>query len=64
MRLAHDLASDYLPAFRNKFSRQDFTLAQLFACLVLRRVAVVALSDPTERSVPEKVEFKHPAQRI
>ena len=36
MRLAHDLASAYLPAFRNKFSRHDFTLAQLFACLVLR----------------------------
>jgi len=36
MRLAHDLALAYLPTFRNKFSRQDFTLAQLFACLVLR----------------------------
>jgi hypothetical protein len=36
MRLAHDLASAYLPTFRNKFSRHDFTLAQLFACLVLR----------------------------
>lgn len=36
MRLAHDLALAYLPNFRNKFSRQDFTLAQLFACLVLR----------------------------
>lgn len=36
MKLAHDLALAYLPTFRNKFSRQDFTLAQLFACLVLR----------------------------
>lgn len=36
MRLAHDLARAYLPTFRHKFSRQDFTLAQLFACLVLR----------------------------
>ena len=36
MRLGHDLASAYLPAFRSKFSRQDFTLAQLCACLVLR----------------------------
>lgn len=36
MRLAHDLALAHLPTYRNKFSRQDFTLAQLFACLVLR----------------------------
>lgn len=36
MRLAHDLALAYLPTFRNKFSRHDFTLAQLFAYLVLR----------------------------
>ena len=36
MKLAHDLALAYLPDYRNKFSRQDFTLAQLFACLVLR----------------------------
>lgn len=36
MKLAHDLALAYLPTFRNKFSRHDFTLAQLFACLVLR----------------------------
>jgi hypothetical protein len=36
MRLAHEMAEAYLPAYRNKFSRHDFTLAQLFACLVLR----------------------------
>lgn len=36
MKLAHELACAYLPTFRNKFSRHDFTLAQLFACLVLR----------------------------
>lgn len=36
MKLAHDLARADLPDFRSKFSRQDFTLAQLFACLVLR----------------------------
>lgn len=36
MRTAYDLALAYLPTFRNKFSRHDFTLAQLFACLVLR----------------------------
>lgn len=36
MELAHELACTCLPAFRNKFSRQDYTLAQLFACLVLR----------------------------
>ena len=36
MRLAHELAAAYLPGFSSKFSRHDFTLAQLFACLVLR----------------------------
>ena len=36
MCLAHELASACLPAFASKFSRHDFTLAQLFACLVLR----------------------------
>ena len=36
MKLAHDLALVLLPSFRSKVSRQDFTLAQLFACLVLR----------------------------
>jgi len=36
MKLAHELASAHLPGFSSKFSRHDFTLAQLFACLVLR----------------------------
>src|ERR1700691_4152530 len=36
MRAAHDLAHRLLPEFSCKFSRHDFTLAQLFACLVLR----------------------------
>ena len=34
--IAHQLASDCLPAYSCKFSRHDFTLPQLFACLVLR----------------------------
>src|SRR3954469_15863102 len=36
MRAAHFLAKDVLPAHSSKFSRKDFTLPQLFACLVLR----------------------------
>jgi len=36
MRTAYDLARCLLPDYRCKFSRHDFTLAQLFACLVLR----------------------------
>ena len=34
--LAHRLAMLCLPAFSCKYSRRDFTLPQLFACLVLR----------------------------
>src|ERR1700742_1050506 len=33
---AHELASLCLPNFSDKFSRHDFTLPQLFACLVIR----------------------------
>jgi len=33
---AYLLASRFLPEYRCKFSRKDFSLAQLFACLVLR----------------------------
>jgi len=36
MRVAHQLAIQVLPAHSNRFSRHDFTLPQLFACLVLR----------------------------
>lgn len=36
MRVAHDLARRLLPEHSCKFSRHDFTLAQLFACLVVR----------------------------
>lgn len=38
MRQAWELASRTWPAFSHKFSRQDFTLAQLFACLVVREM--------------------------
>jgi hypothetical protein len=34
--LAHRLAQQVLPAHASRFSRKDFTNAQLFACLVLR----------------------------
>lgn len=34
--VAYHLARRLLPAHSGKFSRQDFTLAQLFACLVVR----------------------------
>jgi hypothetical protein len=36
MRVAHQLARQSLPEHSCKFSRHDFTLAQLFACLVVR----------------------------
>jgi len=38
MRVAHDAAQAVVPGYRNKFSRHDFTLAQLFACLVVREM--------------------------
>jgi hypothetical protein len=34
--LAHELARQALPDYDSRFSRHDFTNAQLFACLVLR----------------------------
>src|SRR5688500_4072874 len=36
MRMAHRLARTWLPEHSCRFSRHDFTLAQLFACLVVR----------------------------
>jgi len=36
MRVAYLLASQCLPKYSSKFSRRDFTLHQLFACLVVR----------------------------
>jgi len=36
MRWAHHLGKQVLPAYASKFSRRDFTLPQLFACLALR----------------------------
>src|ERR671912_14399 len=36
MRAAHHLASQALPDYSCKFSRRDFTLPQLFACLVVK----------------------------
>lgn len=36
MQTAYQLARRLLPAYRCKFSRHDFTLAQLFACLIVR----------------------------
>ncbi len=36
MRAAFRLARDALPAYSCKFSRKDFTLPQLFACLVVK----------------------------
>src|SRR5688572_21702713 len=36
MRAAFALARQTLPAYASKFSRQDFTLPQLFACLVVK----------------------------
>ena len=36
MRAAYLLAALYLPNYSDKFSRHDFTLPQLFACLVVK----------------------------
>ena len=36
LKLAHELARKALPDYGSRFSRHDFTNAQLFACLVLR----------------------------
>ena len=36
MLVAHHLASLTLPKYRSKFSRHDFTLPQLFACLIVK----------------------------
>jgi hypothetical protein len=36
MRAAHVLATACLPQYSDRFSRHDFTLPQLFACLVIR----------------------------
>jgi hypothetical protein len=38
MRVAYDLARGVLPDHTSRFSRQDFTLPQLFACLVVREM--------------------------
>jgi hypothetical protein len=38
MRVAYQLACATLPVRRAKFSRKDFTLPQLFACLVVREM--------------------------
>ena len=39
MRVAHDAATHVLPQYASPFSRHDFTLPQLFACLVVRQMA-------------------------
>jgi hypothetical protein len=36
IRAAHLLATECLPQYSDRFSRHDFTLPQLFACLVIR----------------------------
>src|SRR5689334_18760696 len=36
MFVAYHLAKSSLPDYSNKFSRKDFTLAQLFACLAVK----------------------------
>ena len=36
MGVAYELAREALPSYSHKFSRHDFTLPQLFACLVVK----------------------------
>jgi hypothetical protein len=45
MLVAHHLASLTLPKYRSKFSRHDFTLPQLFACLVVKEQQRKAYRD-------------------
>ena len=35
--MAYEIGQRTLPAYASAFSRKDFTLPQLFACLVLRK---------------------------
>jgi hypothetical protein len=37
MQLAYRLGNKHLPQYASRFSRHDFTLPRLFACLVLRQ---------------------------
>jgi len=45
MLVAHELGRRVLPPRSSRFSRKDFTLAQLFACLVLREFAGLSFRD-------------------
>ena len=38
MLVAHHLASAFLPRYTSKYSRHDFTLPQLFACLAVKEL--------------------------
>ena len=38
MRVAYELARRSLPSYSSKFSRRDFTLPQLFACLAVKEL--------------------------
>jgi hypothetical protein len=38
MRVAYELARQSLPSYSSKFSRRDFTLPQLFACLAVKEL--------------------------
>jgi hypothetical protein len=52
MRWAHELGRRTLRPYTSKFSRKDFTLAQLFACLVLREMLGLSfVSDQRTASV-------------
>jgi hypothetical protein len=46
MRAAHALATACLPQYGDRFSRHDFTLPQLFACLVVREHSGRATAAP------------------
>ena len=45
MQLAHDAAKLVLPRYASKYSRKDFTLPQLFACLVVKTMFNVSYAD-------------------
>ena len=63
MRAAYRLARQLLPEHACKFSRHDFTLAQLFACLIVpdffglsyRRTRSAAISSGNDRQAALKL---------
>lgn len=57
MLRAYELASQFWPAYANPFSRHDFTLPQLFACLVLREMLKLSYRK-TEKLLHDTADWR------